>query len=30
LEKRARWSQGRRSGFWRVDETCITVGGQWN
>jgi hypothetical protein len=30
LEKRVRWYQGYRSGSWRVDETYIRVGGQWN
>ena len=30
LEKRVRWYQGYRSGSWRVDETYVRVGGQWN
>ena len=29
IEKRARWYQGLRSGSWRVDETCVRVGGKW-
>jgi transposase-like protein len=29
LEKEIRWYQGCTSGFWRVDETCIRVNGEW-
>ena len=29
IEKRVRPYQGHRSGSWRVDETCVRVGGQW-
>jgi transposase-like protein len=29
IEKRVRSYQGRRSGFWRVDEISVRVGGRW-
>jgi IS6 family transposase len=29
IEKRVRRYQGHRSGSWRVDETCVRVGGRW-
>ena len=29
LEKEIRWDQGHTGSFWRVDETCIRVNGEW-
>ena len=29
LEKRIQWYQGYRATSWRVDETCVKVGGKW-